>query len=53
LLQSQETLESGAEVAKEFSKYDRLLCVSNPVYKANKNIAGEFDGLFKQIKNLY
>lgn len=37
-----------AEVAKEFSKYDTLLSVSNPVYKINKNIAGEFDGLFSK-----
>ncbi|WP_294231909.1 hypothetical protein [uncultured Chryseobacterium sp.] len=37
-----------AEVAKEFSKYDELLSVSNPVYKTNKNIAGEFDGLFNK-----
>ncbi|WP_288244489.1 hypothetical protein [uncultured Chryseobacterium sp.] len=46
----QQFLTSGleAEVAKEFSKYDKLLSVSNPVYKVNKDIAGEFDGLFSK-----
>ncbi|MCH4829541.1 MULTISPECIES: hypothetical protein [Flavobacterium] len=45
----QQLLTAGleAEVAKEFSKYDNLLSVTNPVYKG-KIKAGEFDGLLSK-----
>ena len=45
----QQLLTAGleAEVVKEFSKYDKLLSVTNPVYKG-KIKAGEFDGLFNK-----